>query len=170
MTSKVCSKCGKDKDVEQFEKRLDSKNGRRQYCRACKKVQTDKAIEKWKENNKPQYWRLRADSLNSKGARRKGIAGQVIANSYPFKGDDLKNLYESSPCCYYCGIPLEKEKVVFDHKTPLSREGKHHIENMAISCHDCHQLKGTKTEYEFSTFIEDYIKRFVRKYRGKQVV
>ncbi len=47
MNTRICSKCGKAKKIDDFEKRSDSKDGYRRYCRLCKKVQTDRAIQKW---------------------------------------------------------------------------------------------------------------------------
>ncbi|MCU0537956.1 MAG: HNH endonuclease [Hydrococcus sp. Prado102] len=160
MVTKICSKCGELKKINDFEKRSDSKDGYRRYCRLCKKIQTDRAIQKWIEKNQPQYWSMRSKSLNSSGSRRKGLAGQIIKLSEPLKAEDLKELYEKSPCCFYCQVQLNKEQVVFDHKIPLSRNGLHHITNISVTCQDCNQLKGKKTDDEFRQFLQQYLKRF----------
>lgn len=103
---------------------------------------------------------MRARSLNSFGSRRKGKAGEIIKQSKPLLGEDLKQLYESNPFCSYCRIPLSKESVVFDHKIPLSRMGNHHIFNIAVTCTDCNQLKSSRTDDEFKLFLSEYISRF----------
>lgn len=160
MDAKTCSKCGEQKPLTHFEKRWDSKDGYRRSCRDCRAVQTSAAQQRWLERNFPKYWDLRAKSLNSWSARRKGKAGKIIQKSPPIQGKDLEILYETDPKCYYCRINLERGKVVFDHKIPLSRGGTHDVSNVCIFCSDCNQLKATRTEEEFKEFLVDYVSRF----------
>ena len=162
MKTKICSKCGIERDLNYFEKRPDSKDGHRQYCRECKKKQFDvKKIKNTKEENKT-FWNLRGCSLNSAKGRRTGVAAKIIQESTPIDGNDLKELYhEQNKKCYYCRTSLSAKDIVFDHKTPLSRCGKHNIDNIAICCSDCNNLKATRTDVEFIEFIEEYIKRFI---------
>lgn len=56
--------------------------------------------------------------------------------------------------CYYCGAVLVFEGNVPDrahleHKTPLSRGGKHSESNCVLACRTCNQSKYTMTETEF---------------------
>lgn len=90
---KICSKCKIEKPLSQFEKRKDSKDGYRQYCRDCK-------------------------------------------------------------------IELQKDMIVFDHKIPLCKNGKHEIDNIVICCSDCNHLKWDKSYEEFLLFLPTYINRF----------
>lgn len=49
--------------------------------------------------------------------------------------------------CAYCGkqrVPLEVE-----HLVPKSRGGSDRVSNLALSCHECNQRKGTQTASEF---------------------
>lgn len=52
--------------------------------------------------------------------------------------------------CAYCGAsgPLEA-----DHRTPLSRGGRHTLENLLPACVRCNRRKHTKTEDEFRRFL-----------------
>lgn len=41
---KRCSKCGKVKPVDQFDKRKDVKSGRRSWCKECRRVEEQKSV------------------------------------------------------------------------------------------------------------------------------
>lgn len=159
MIMKICSKCGKEKELNCFEKRFDSKDGYRQYCRECKNsLHNIRLIERRKDID--FFWLERAKYLNNPTGRRRGKASNIIANSENISFCDLKKLYNSNPKCFYCNVELLKEDVTFDHKIPLSKEGTHTIDNLTICCRDCNQLKGIKTDSEFKDFLKNYIKRF----------
>ncbi|WP_318614998.1 HNH endonuclease [Sporosarcina sp. YIM B06819] len=160
MKTKICKNCGLSKSVNEFEKRKDSRDGYRQQCNTCKKIRSTFAKAKWAKDDHISFWRVRSYSFNNAKARRTGIAAKVILNSKPINGMELKLLYDTDPCCYYCRVSLDRENIVFDHKQPLSREGKHEINNIAISCEDCNNLKGIRNETEFHNFLLDYVGRF----------
>lgn len=160
MYFKVCSTCSEFKDLSFFEKRVDSKDGYRQCCRACKNIQAKKAQVVRIDKDSLNYWKLRATSLNSWGGRRTGKAGKTIRSSKPIKGIELEALYSNQPFCRYCKLQLLKENVVFDHKLPLSRDGLHDITNLDIVCKDCNTLKSVRTSEEFEIFLKDYLQRF----------
>ena len=44
---KECTKCGVEKPLDDFHSRIDSKDGRRNECKVCKREQN----QKWKEDN-----------------------------------------------------------------------------------------------------------------------
>lgn len=161
MKIKTCKTCGISKSVNEFETREDSRDGYRQQCKVCKKNNSTYSKAKWAKSDHVSFWRVRSYSLNNAKGRRTGAAAKVIINSKPISGMELKLLYDTDPCCYYCKIPLNRENIVFDHKQPLSREGKHEIINIAISCDDCNNLKGIRNEEEFHKFLLDYVSRFL---------
>lgn len=151
--NKICKKCCVEKPTSEFEKRKDSKDGYRPVCKLCRYGQKQKSILV-----SDKYWNSRAHSLIN--TSRPGKARIIIKSSTKVKGDDLKRLYESVKCCQYCGVELPKEKAVIEHKIPLSRGGAHNMDNITISCADCNNLKGTRTDLEFFFFINNYINRF----------
>lgn len=60
-------------------------------------------------------------------------------------------LYQNGKC-YYCGTTiklLDHSTFHMDHCTPLAREGKHGVSNVALACPPCNFRKGVKTEKEF---------------------
>ena len=56
--------------------------------------------------------------------------------------------------CAYCGAP---GKVHADHRTPLSRRGTNHIDNILPACAPCNLSKHDRTESEY----------LIRKYGAK---
>jgi 5-methylcytosine-specific restriction endonuclease McrA len=65
---------------------------------------------------------------------------------------ELRQLLESSPCCQYCRLPVGWN-VSLDHRTPISRGGKHQLSNLAVCCSRCNSLKGMATESEFRELL-----------------
>ena len=160
MEEKLCKTCGELKPIVEFEKRYDSKDGYRQQCKQCKRINSTFSKAKNAEEDSISFWRVRAYSLNNAKSRRTGKSADIIANSEPISPLELQTLYNSNIKCYYCGISLVRQDIVFDHKTPLSANGSHEISNIAICCKDCNKLKDTRTEKEFRDFLINYLKRF----------
>ena len=52
MKTKICTKCGVEKDIEEFYNRNDSKNGKRPVCKECTKINGYKYREENKEKEK----------------------------------------------------------------------------------------------------------------------
>jgi len=156
---KKCSKCLEIKQLHEFETRSDSKDGYRNYCRKCKCKRHNERLKERHLEDKNLYWKIRTNDLN-KASGRKGVAKIVIKNSIPIPYQAIFKLYENQPYCNYCKIQLEKENFVLDHKTPLSRGGKHEINNITGCCKDCNQLKSTRNSEEFELFIINYLSRF----------
>jgi len=158
---KKCSKCLEIKPLEEFEARLDSKDGRRTYCRMCKNKRHNQRLKERHEIDDSLFWKLRANDLNKASGRRDGIAGNIIRSSQPILFNLLRDLYENQnkKCCY-CKKLLTIKQIVFDHMQPLSRNGFHNIDNISVCCEDCNRLKHTKNVEEFHVFLNDYITRF----------
>ncbi len=51
--------------------------------------------------------------------------------------------------CYWCGVDCKKNYHI-DHYNPLSKGGRHEIENMVIACPPCNLRKSAKDPYEFA--------------------
>jgi len=51
--------------------------------------------------------------------------------------------------CYWCGVAC-KEDYHIDHYEPLSKGGRHELENLVISCPSCNVRKNAKDPYEFA--------------------
>lgn len=52
--------------------------------------------------------------------------------------------------CHYCNAVVPKSDRHVDHMTPLSRGGRHAVDNLCCACQSCNQRKSTKTAEEFT--------------------
>lgn len=59
-------------------------------------------------------------------------------------------MIQKSPNCYWCGELLKNKKVHIDHYVPLSKGGRHIIENLVVSCPKCNLSKGAKDPYHYA--------------------
>ena len=76
---------------------------------------------------------------NSKHNRRALEAtGSVTVQEWQLK------LKEYGGCCANCGA---NERIEMDHIYPLSKGGKHHIDNIQPLCRSCNASKGAKIEW-----------------------
>jgi hypothetical protein len=83
MSSKICSKCGKQKDVDRFSKNKDAPDGLSYQCKAChkeyyneNKIRIAERGKAWRTNNAEQYQEYRR---NYDITREKGITGKLRA-------------------------------------------------------------------------------------------
>ena len=63
---------------------------------------------------------------------------------------DEAAIYERDKVCIYCG---SAEDLTLDHLIPLTREGPHCQDNLAVACRSCNSSKGTKTYEEFLGYV-----------------
>ena len=157
MESKICSKCNQSKPLDSFYKNPLSKNGYRSQCRQCELSTRAANHIKNKRDNEAYFWRMKAKYVNDSRFRTISSKCQMEKKIQP---SELAKLYSLNPFCSYCGVDLPKEFIVFDHKIPMARGGEHKIENISVSCKDCNNLKGTRTEIEFVSFLSSYLTRF----------
>ena len=62
--------------------------------------------------------------------------------------------------CYLCGIAIDTTphflaptSRTVDHITPISRGGKHDLDNLAFACRKCNLRKGNKTPEEYRAYL-----------------
>jgi 5-methylcytosine-specific restriction endonuclease McrA len=118
------------------------------------KIKIREYQRKFYQNNKAYF------SLKNKNYRMNNIeyillknrVRKVLLKNFPtikqVKINEL--LINNNHKCLYCGIKVERKiNLHLDHKIPLSKNGSHTIENIAISCASCNLRKGTKSMKEF---------------------
>ena len=81
-------------------------------------------------------------------SKRRATAGcnSPLVDEWIFK---IKN-QEIVPC-YYCGTVQSGAKIHIEHMTPISRGGKHELQNLCASCSSCNLKKATKTAEEWKS-------------------
>ncbi len=80
----------------------------------------------------------------SRYKRKASIGDSVITK------EDVLQLQKNAKTCYWCCKPLKNLTTHLDHYIPLSRGGKHIIENLVISCQSCNNRKHAKDPLEFA--------------------
>lgn len=53
------------------------------------------------------------------------------------------------PHCLYCGRFLKVKRTTLDHVIPISRGGRHYVENFTLACRTCNAAKGERTPLEW---------------------
>jgi len=149
---KHCPRCKSMKELNQFSKNKNRKDGLEWQCKDCVKenynLKKDQIKEKYKIyylNNKDKI------SLSQKKYRESNIKSILFRNRLrklklknKIKTIDINNLLiKYNHCCCYCGISI-KNNLHIDHKIPLSRGGQHSIDNLVPSCKKCNLSKGSK--------------------------
>ena len=125
MSARSKTQAKKDYDVKYHIKNADKK----------------KAMAKeWVKNNPDKRKFI---SFNYDSKRR---ANKKDGNSFA----EVKRWAESqAKICYWCNCDCE-DSYHIDHYEPLSKGGKHIVENLVISCPECNLNKNAKDPYKFA--------------------
>lgn len=137
MANKVCRDCKLDLPVDSF-----SRNGRRDGYRRpeCRKCQ-----------------HLRSSEINPNYQHTKGAVDARASHTMSQKdvvSIKQKKLKEQKHTCVYCGTKIGLDSSDLDHKTPLSRGGTDHEENLQALCKKCNKEKHSKTDIEYKAWIK----------------
>lgn len=136
------------------------KEGKRASYRRCKEKDPEKFYQQrreWWENNKEK-----ARAANTKWAKNNKLKRQEHYTKYKtrkleaFVEDIDRELVfvRDNGECQMCGKQVEKEGKNtwhLDHIVPLSRGGKHCMDNVQVLCPFCNTSKGTKLPEECAT-------------------
>lgn len=171
---KVCSACRRIRHLSEFGTNRENGEGKpHKVCDSCLTQMYTKRADKEFGGN---FWRKKAYGMNSVArrmlAKRRNVPVSTLSLAdieWVCKPQDLAKLYEEQHgrCCY-CGVRMSAKTVSCDHKTPLSRGGRHTLDNLALACLDCNYLKSTRTADEFVAFAREYAHRFLSEGRDKE--
>lgn len=169
---KRCCHCEKLKKSTEFYNDKSRPDGKTPRCKDCfglnvnkkkrlkyEKEYRDKHRERKREiknkcyaNNKEKYHKKRQErykDLDFIASRKKTDHNRRLLEKGDLTTKQLSDLILNAKNCYYCNKELRITGYELDHKTPLSRGGKHTLSNVVISCMKCNRQKGIKTEKEF---------------------
>jgi len=157
-TTKVCSKCGKEKSVTEFHKHKGGKYGVRSACKACVKAyharyyaeNCEKALAYSAKYQKANPDKRRANHQRRR-ARKANALGTFTAADWKFR------LAYHGYKCIYCGVEkydTPQGWLTCEHLIPLSRGGSNWPSNLAPSCQSCNSSKGTKTHFEYLEYLD----------------
>ncbi len=140
MEEKVCTKCHKNKSLDQFVKNQQSKDGLTYWCKSCYQIYQKKRYDPAKAKQQSQKYRIEnLEIIKLKDQKRKKIFNANPENKLKTKNRHLKNrynislseyndmLYDQNFCCKICKDPEKTANklgglvVDHDHSTGLVR-------------------------------------------------
>jgi 5-methylcytosine-specific restriction endonuclease McrA len=125
--------------VDRFQKKKQGP-GRRQ----CDKSSTRKQLQD------------KADGFQR--SRENGKCGKHLEKTFTYK--DVLQMYGEETTCYLTGRPiklLEPRMYEFDHKIPVSKGGKHTIDNLGITRKEANWAKADMTINDFIELCKDVL-------------
>ena len=176
---KVCSKCGRVLPLEQFSKRIASKDGLNSKCRECDRQMVKQYYEEHKEERQQyqQQYQQQYDQEHKEEKQqymqqyRQTPQGQVVTFNYCAKrrkrkktqGDgitkeqwlEMMQFFDFK--CAYSGILVNtKNNRSIDHITPLARGGEHEVWNCVPMDKSLNRSKKDKDIMEWYTAQDFY--------------
>ena len=106
-------------------------------------IQTPKS-KAWRKEYMKTYCAANREKFAEYERRRQAVIYGVDAEKI-----DYEALYNASPECFYCGDPLERNEVHYDHYVPLNKGGAHIASNIRVACEFCNLSKHDKLPEEF---------------------
>jgi len=176
---KICSKCSEPKDVSEFCKHSQTKDGLRSQCKACEaayraahreeiaaygaqwyKDHRKEMLQRnaqWKKDNREEradynaQWRKdNPDKVRAQKHRRRA---RKQGNGGTHTSADIQRAGDSQNwVCWWRGPGCTvycRDKYHVDHLIPIARGGHNDPSNIVISCPHCNDSKGAKTPDEF---------------------
>lgn len=104
---KICSKCKKEKNISEFRKRKDSKDGFRSSCKSCDDKRTKAWIEKNPERKKAncREWARKHRAKNPEFYKKKAREEKWRSLGINCDDEDYNKLFfEQGGKCAICGI------------------------------------------------------------------
>lgn len=88
--------------------------------------------------------------------RRKGFLKALTGNSPTVEQtiEWIEKAKETVTSCPYCG---SANPTSLDHRLPISRGGKHEVENFQLICHPCNMAKFTSTHDEYEAWLRQIV-------------
>lgn len=134
---KTCFECGLRLSFDEFPNGGTGRDGKKPYCKCCEaarlKVYSDKPD-------------------------RMDLIKQTDDGTLSIKV--LSAMLRETTHCSHCGTemttsyPVTRQNKTIDHDVPLSRGGKHSIDNISILCLGCNSSKQTRTMAEFAKVVK----------------
>lgn len=133
LSVKTCSKCGKEKELEQFYRASKAKDGRMTKCIACHT----------KYDRERGQTLHRKASLALKDARRaRRIAeqerGEAIEDNLTL--EQVKVTLQQAECSY-CGEKVPERQRTIDHVQSMRYSGDNSFSNVTMACRSCNSVK-----------------------------
>ena len=181
MQTKRCNKCKKEKPLNEFCKRSDSKDKKAHWCKECvskwgkeyrQKDETKIRINKYYKDNKKEIreyqkeWSKKNRYINwARNTLRSHKTRNYIVE---ITINELTKVAKQIHYCPLCNTKLDWEVGTgFNSNSPtLDRTNNEKIltlSNTQIICHSCNTTKHNRTMKEFIEYCEMIVNKFVHK-------
>lgn len=111
MSTKICSKCGKEKDIYDFPIRIDARDGHRSWCKVCESIRIKK------------YWALNSERLcHQKNEYRELYRDVIVAQNQKYREENREAIKRKKHADYLEKAEMVKDRVSKYRKTAA---GKH---------------------------------------------
>lgn len=176
-SSKVCTKCGVDKPLNEYSPSEGCKYGRRPDCKSCRA----KHIANKRANDPDFHERelaikrdcYRNDSEYRSHSCAKGAARRAAKLGCEGSHDalDRQVVFDvHGEHCRYCGVSEEEHiektgsRLSLDHVVPLVNGGSNDASNLAPCCRSCNSAKRNKSLSQFLDEIgaDPALERYIR--------
>lgn len=167
---KLCKNCNCNKELSEFYKASNNKDGYRNSCKVCMNMASKEYERKgYNKLRSIKYYenidihRLKRSNRSAEQKERCALAtkeyrktpqGKLVAKNGNNKRrskellgsvttEQLATLLKVDTC-FYCKVDLNTTIVHIDHFIPLSKGGLHDIHNLVVSCAKCNLSKRDK--------------------------
>lgn len=143
---KKCLKCKIEQPYDNFHKKMQSKDGYREHCKICRKIERKERYAKNKHKEKEYYTNYKAQFPE----KRKETTNKYASKRYQIFRTTL-NTIKDIPCTD-CQIPFPPCAMDFDHRNPKEKEFNisegfskpfntllKEIEKCDVVCANCHR-------------------------------
>ena len=151
---KTCSKCGKEKPMEQFSQSRLKKDGtrggdgRRKICKACTNAEKKKSMAIWSSSRMEAYKKKgRQDSRQwakkhplAVKAHKANLHAKRVCARGKVTADDVESVWSHyDGKCWVCGFAATE----LDHYRPINRSGGgvNAADNIRPICRECNQKR-----------------------------
>jgi len=149
-TTKICSKCKREKPRSEFSPRKDRPSGLYSCCKTCKALSKADQYRKRRQDDPVSLWVVNAANWARDRARRKGIPCDIQ------QGDLRAALEQQGFCCRYCSRTLNFRRTIATRADSPTVDrvipGRgYDSSNIVISCYRCNAIKNDATADELQT-------------------
>lgn len=94
-----------------------------------------------------QYEKHKGSMLHHCHMRRAREAAATVGDVKEIRAFFRSVHWAESVVCHWCGLPVPPGKRHVDHVVPLSKGGRHSVENLVASCARCNCTKGSRIDF-----------------------
>jgi len=142
METKLCSKCGKVKSLDEFSKCKAYKDGKQLYCKACNK----KTNDKYNEKNREYFKEYTKHYMSKNKDRYKELMNELFA-SIPA---GIYAIYHDDELVYVGSSSMPRRRLYGHFVNSIKANNSSIAKAMAKGI-----IKGDNLRYEMLEFVED---------------